>query len=468
MKKNLNNPKKKIHFEISERKLLLRIFDVAVVFVFLKALSYFIEFKYLDLDTVNLQWSLLLGFYILLFYTIFEMYDLQVAANTEATFKNGSIGALLVVVAFLFTPYISPVLPKRRIELLYFFGAVNLSLLGWRLFYIRFFASSRFHKHILVIGNEEEFEMIRSAIEKHNPDNVIMGFISTKKEGSPLVGTNITLVKPEDLENFVRENRVSEIVMAVNSPKFIIPEIYETLVVLLERGIIIREYTQVYEEITHRVPVQHVGKDFYKYFPFSRSNQNQLYLIFHTLLDWALSVLGLVVFLFLLPFIWAGNMLANRGKLFYRQQRVGKNGAVFEIIKLRTMVQNAEANGPVWAQQNDQRITRFGKFLRRSRIDELPQLINVMKGEMCFIGPRPERPEFIEQLSKKIPFYETRHVIKPGITGWAQVKSKYGANEDDMLEKLQYDLFYIKHRSLFLDLNILLKTLTTMIFFRGQ
>lgn len=468
MKKNLNNPKKKIHFEISERKLLLRIFDVAVVFVFLKSLSYFIEFKYLDLDTINLQWSFLLGFYILLFYTIFEMYDLQVAANTEATFKNGSIGALLVVVAFLFTPYISPVLPNRRIELLYFFGAVSFSLLGWRLFYIRFFASSRFHKHILVVGNEEEFEMIRSAIEKYNPDSIIKGFISTKKEGDPLIGTNITLVKPEELENFVRQNRVSEIVMAVNSPKYIIPEIYETLIVLLERGIIIREYTQVYEEITHRVPVQHVGKDFYKYFPFSRSNQNQLYLIFHTLLDWALSVLGLVVFLFLLPFIWTGNMVANRGKLFYRQQRVGKNGAVFEIIKLRTMVQNAEANGPVWAQQNDQRITRFGKFLRRSRIDELPQLINVMKGEMCFIGPRPERPEFIKQLSKKIPFYETRHVIKPGITGWAQVKSKYGANEDDMLEKLQYDLFYIKRRSLFLDLNILLKTLTTMIFFRGQ
>ncbi|MDZ4147353.1 MAG: sugar transferase [Flavobacteriaceae bacterium] len=468
MKKNLNTQKKKIHFEISERKLLLRIFDVVVVFAFLKILSYFIEFKYLDFDTFNLQWTLLLGFYILLFYTLFEMYDLQVASNTEATFKNGSIGALLVVIAFLFTPYISPILPKRRIELLYFIGAVYISLLAWRMFYIRFFASSRFHKHILVIGNEEEFEMIRSAIEKFNPNNVIMGFIGTKKAVSQYIDPKFTWVKAEELENFVQQNRVSEIIMAVNSSDFVNPEIYEKLIVLLESGIIIREYTQVYEEITHRVPVQHVGKDFYKYFPFSRSNQNQLYLIFHTLMDWVLSALGLLVFIILIPFVWIGNLFANRGKLFYHQQRVGKNGAVFEIIKLRTMIQDAEANGPVWAQQNDQRITRFGKFLRRSRIDELPQLINVMKGEMCFIGPRPERPEFIKQLSEKIPFYETRHVIKPGITGWAQVKSKYGANEEDMLEKLQYDLFYIKHRSLFLDLNILLKTLTTMIFFRGQ
>lgn len=469
MKKTLNNPKKKIHFEISERKLLLRIFDVVAVLAFLKILSFFIEFRYLDLDTVNWQWTLLLGFYILLFFTIFEMYDLKVAANTEATFKNGSIGALMIVAAFLFTPYISPVLPNRRIELLYFFSSVYISLLGWRLFYIRFFASSRFHKHILIIGNTEEFELIQSAIKKFNPDNVIKGFINTKGGKIPIINdTNTEIVESENLESFVNQHRISEIIIAVNSTKFINPEIYESMIALLERGIIIREYTQVYEEITHRVPVQHVGKDFYKYFPFSRSNQNQVYLIFQTLLDWTLAILGLVIFLFLLPFIWIGNMIANRGKLFYRQQRVGKNGTLFEIIKLRTMVQNAEENGPVWAQQNDNRVTRFGKFLRRSRIDELPQLINVMKGEMCFIGPRPERPEFIEQLSEKIPFYETRHVIKPGITGWAQVKSKYGANEEDMLEKLQYDLFYIKHRSLFLDLNILLKTLTTMIFFRGQ
>lgn len=468
MKKNLKKHKNKFHFEISERKLLLRIFDVVAVFVLLKLLSFFVEFKYLDLDTFNLQWSLLLGFYILLFYTVFEMYDLRVAANTEATFRNGSIGALAIVTTFLFTPYISPILPNRRIELLYFFSAVYLSLLGWRLFYIQFFASSRFNKHILVIGNAEEFELIQSAIKKFSPDNIIKGFINTKKEAAtPEMGT-IVLVKYEELENFVQLHRISEIIMAVNNPKFINTEIYDSLIVLLEQGIVIREYTQVYEEITHRVPVQHVGKDFYKYFPFSRSNQNQLYLLFHTLLDLILSILGLLALLVLLPFVWIGNLFANRGKLFYRQKRVGKNGELFEIVKLRTMIQNAEMDGPVWAQKNDQRVTPFGKFLRKSRIDELPQLINVMKGEMCFIGPRPERPEFIEQLSKTIPFYETRHVIKPGITGWAQVKSKYGANEDDMLEKLQYDLFYIKHHSLFLDLNILLKTLTTMIFFRGQ
>jgi len=132
------------------------------------------------------------------------------------------------------------------------------------------------------------------------------------------------------------------------------------------------------------------------------------------------------------------------------------------------MVRNAETGEAVWAQKNDSRITPFGKFLRLSRLDELPQVINIIKGDMSVIGPRPERPYFVKELSKVIPFYETRHVIKPGLTGWAQVNVRYGSSVEDSLLKLQYDLFYIKHRSFFLDVNIMVKTLSTMIFFRGQ
>lgn len=132
------------------------------------------------------------------------------------------------------------------------------------------------------------------------------------------------------------------------------------------------------------------------------------------------------------------------------------------------MVTDAEKNGAVWAQKNDIRVTRFGKFLRKSRLDEIPQFFNVLIGEMSLIGPRPERPVFVRELSEKIPFYETRHVVKPGLTGWAQVMGSYGSSEEHSLEKLQYDLYYIKHRSLFMDLSILLKTISTVIFYRGQ
>lgn len=132
------------------------------------------------------------------------------------------------------------------------------------------------------------------------------------------------------------------------------------------------------------------------------------------------------------------------------------------------MIKDAETSGAVWAAKNDSRITPFGKFLRNSRIDEFPQFLNILKGDMSLIGPRPERPHFVRQLSQLLPFYETRHIVKPGLTGWAQVKTRYGSSVDDSLLKLQYDLYYIKHRSFLLDVNIFIKTLSTIIFYRGQ
>jgi lipopolysaccharide/colanic/teichoic acid biosynthesis glycosyltransferase len=184
--------------------------------------------------------------------------------------------------------------------------------------------------------------------------------------------------------------------------------------------------------------------------------------------DIILAIIGLLIGIVLLPLILLGNLIANKGPLFYSQERIGLNSLPFRIIKLRTMIVNAEADGAKWAVKNDKRITTFGKFLRRTRLDEVPQFYNVLRGEMSIIGPRPERPFFVKELSQIIPFYETRHIIKPGLTGWAQVNTRYGASVDDSLTKLQYDLYYIKHRSIFLDLSIAIKTLSTILYYRGQ
>ncbi len=205
-----------------------------------------------------------------------------------------------------------------------------------------------------------------------------------------------------------------------------------------------------------------------RFFPFNRSNQNKLYLLIVKILEVLFSIAGLAIGLTLLPIILVGNLIGNRGQLFYLQTRVGKNGEPFQIYKFRTMVKNAETDGAVFATTNDVRITRFGKLLRKARIDEIPQFINILKGEMGFIGPRPERPVFVKELSALMPFYDTRHVIKPGLTGWAQVNYAYGETMEDSLIKLQYDLYYIKHRSVFLDLNIVIKTFSTVLFYRGQ
>lgn len=159
--------------------------------------------------------------------------------------------------------------------------------------------------------------------------------------------------------------------------------------------------------------------------------------------------------------------LESPGPIFYRQERVGERGKVFSIVKFRSMRQDAERDGAVWASQNDCRVTRIGKFIRKVRIDEIPQIWNVLRGQMSFVGPRPERPVFVEQLVQKLPYYSLRHSAKPGITGWAQICYPYGASEEDALRKLEYDLYYIKNQSIFMDLLIIFRTVKTVLFQKG-
>jgi lipopolysaccharide/colanic/teichoic acid biosynthesis glycosyltransferase len=267
---------------------------------------------------------------------------------------------------------------------------------------------------------------------------------------------------------FVKEHAVFEIIIASKNPEKISNLLSRILIRLLESGNTIREYAKVYEYKTQRIPVQFISKDFYRFFPFSRSNSNQLYLWGMSLFEKLISILGLVFCAALIPFILIGNGIGNRGKLFYTQERVGINGRLFQIYKFRTMVSNAESGKAVFSNTRDKRVTSFGKFLRKTRIDEFPQFLNILIGDMAVIGPRPERPFFVKEISTIMPFYEIRHIIKPGLSGWAQVNYSYGESIEDSIVKLQYDLYYIKHRSIFLDINIMIKTLSTVLFYRGQ
>ena len=170
-----------------------------------------------------------------------------------------------------------------------------------------------------------------------------------------------------------------------------------------------------------------------------------------------------------IPFIILAVKLSSRGPILFSQQRVGRYGKVFRLYKFRTMCADAERqSGAVWAQQNDPRITSVGKFLRKTRLDELPQLWNVLNGDMAFVGPRPERPEFVKWLSDSIPYYNLRHMVRPGLTGWAQVRYRYGASLEDTKQKLEYDLYYIKHISVLLDLLIIFETMKTVVLGRGH
>ncbi len=462
-------PRKKIHFEISERKVLLRTVDIAVVLFVLYIVGIIFNFDYFRINGQNWFWSIVLGIYLTIFANIFELYDLQKAGRLEVVIKNIILTSSLTVLFYLLTPFYTPTLPNNRLQIVYFFLAINVALIFWRYAYIVFLSSSRFYKRILLVAKAKDVENIISSIQRYDPYYMVVAVINTDLKPLPQEATNlISEIKITDAVLAVKELSISEVVVATPEGKGMTAELSNSLIKLLENGTPIREYTQVYEEITKRIPVQHVDRDFYKYFPFSRSNQNQLYLFIHRLTDLILSIIGIFAGIIITPFILVGNIVANRGPLFYSQERVGRNGVVFKIWKFRTMYINAEEKGAQYAEIKDSRITKFGRFLRKSRIDEIPQLYNVIKGDMSIIGPRPERPIFVEQLKEKIPFYEIRHLVKPGLTGWAQVNAKYGVTEEDTLEKLQFDLYYIKHRSHYLDISIIVKTLSTVIFYRGQ
>ena len=459
----------KMHFEISERKMILRLFDVLFVLTALYVTGNVFVFDYFSISATNYYWTIVLAFYINLFGTIFEMYNLQVASNQFQVVKSTLITVSTTVLVYLLTPFFSPQLPSNRLQILLFFMVIFLALFIWRMIYVAFLASNRFFQKAILICDQEQVQELILGLENIDPHYKIIGFVNTDATEEEIEEYHyVQHIKRDDLFSFVKENGISEIVIASQKTEGITTDLYQQLLHLLESGNIIREYTQVYESKTQRIPVQYMSRDFYRFFPFSRSNHNKLYLLTVRIFEVVVSVFGLVAGGFLFPLILVGNTLGNRGRLFYSQERVGKDGAVFKILKLRTMVKNAESDGAVFTATNDSRVTVFGKFLRKTRMDEFPQFINILKGDMAVIGPRPERPVFVKEIAEIMPFYETRHIIKPGLTGWAQVNYSYGETIDDSLIKLQYDLYYIKHRSIYLDLNIAFKTITTVLFYRGQ
>lgn len=462
--------KNKIHFEISERKAILHFFDTLFVTLALYCVGSFFDVIYLKELISSKSCLILFVVYLNVFGIVFEMYNLQVASDEIQILKSTLFCVSFTVLIYLLTPIFSPILPSNRLQILLFYSIIFVVLMSWRMFYLKYLASNRFSQNALLICSEGQVEGLIQGLENIDPHYKIVAYVSTNLDDTISDDSShyVECVAKNEVLDFIKKHAISEVVIASQIANGISPDLYHQLIKTLESGVIIREYTQVYESQTRRIPVHQMATDFYRFFPFSRSNHNKLYLLVVRIIELIISFLGLVFGLILLPFILIGNSIANRGKLFYSQERIGKDGHPFNILKLRTMIKNAETNGAVFAALNDHRITAFGKFLRKTRIDELPQFINVLKGEMGIIGPRPERSEFVEIIAKNMPFYETRHIIKPGLTGWAQVNYSYGENIDDSLIKLQYDLYYIKHRSFFLDLDITLKTITTVLFYRGQ
>ena len=310
--------KKGIHFEISERKVLLRIFDILAALLALELIGYYFQFDYFLVTKKQWLWSLVLGFYLTVFGTIFELYNLKQSSKLDTTFKNIVITVSVTVLFYLFTPIVTPVLPDHRIEIVYFYLAIIIVIFMWRYAYVTFIASPRFYKKVIVLGEVSNIENLVKAFSTSDPNYKIVGYINSNISSNENVKfKGLKEFSAGNLKKTIREEGISEIVIAINDSETITPYIYNELTHLLEKGFTIREYTQVFEEITKRIPVQFVGKDFYKYFPFSRSNQNKLYMLYHRLMDLICALLGIVIGIIFLPLVLLGNLIGNKGKLLY-------------------------------------------------------------------------------------------------------------------------------------------------------
>jgi len=396
--------------------------------------------------------TLLLSYY-------FDLYEPQrISGLWEIYFR---LLLLLSVLSFLLAAlvYFFPDLDIGPNVLVAGASILVIALVIWRWVYAWTINLSVFRERVYVLGGGER---ARKVVET----------LRTRRDaGMEVVTGNVEPATGGDLDHFAAELRsfckpkvqIERVIVAMEDRRKSMP--VRELLDLRLRGVVIEEAGAVMERLLGKLPLDGLNPSsliFTEGFNVKASQQ-----ILRRLVSITVSFIGLAICLPFIPFIILAVRLSSPGSIFFRQTRVGLRGRPFSVIKFRTMRQDAEAQGAVWASRNDPRVTPLGRFMRKTRIDEIPQLWNVLRGEMGFVGPRPERPEFVQWLSNEIPFYELRHMIRPGITGWAQVRYQYGASLEETKQKLEYDLYYIKHLSLGLDLLIMFETIKTIVLRRG-
>jgi sugar transferase (PEP-CTERM system associated) len=342
----------------------------------------------------------------------------------------------------------------------------TLGLMSWRAAVLGGWARLQMTVRVLVLGTGQVGRLIAQLEPTSARPFQIIGFLDDLPEAVDMVPTgHVLLGKIQDLDVLVEETRPDIVVIAQVDRRGCFPT--KALLQCRLRGIRVEDWPTFYEAATGKILVTAVRPSWLIFSDgFVKTPRTE---IMKRCFDLAVSLVGLLLCLPVMIVVAIAIRLEAPGPIFYRQPRLGQNGSVFILNKFRSMRQDAEKEtGPVWSAKHDPRITRVGSILRRTRLDELPQLFNVLVGHMSFIGPRPERPEFVATLQKGIPYYMERLAVKPGITGWAQVKYRYGSSVEDAVEKLQYDLYYIKNLSLFLDLLIVLNTVQVVLFARGR
>jgi len=385
--------------------------------------------------------------------------------------------AAYFVVFFFAAPF--NILPRG---IVLYQGIGSLIAIGlWRLLYALSAQRPGFGRRIIIVGAGWAGETIAEAINQFaRHEYRIVGFVDDNQD---LANSNVVIeIKVDkktstsvhipvlgttaDITSLIHEHQVPEVILAVT--QHISTTTFQALLDCKELGVKITLMPVLYEQLTGRVPIEHIGDNWNVALPLDSAEASGIYPVANRLFDIISSMIGLALLLPFFPFLAAALYLDSPGPIFYKQERVGKGGKPFYLYKLRTMIPDAEKSGAERAKAGDTRITRVGKYLRKMRLDEMPQLINILKGEMSAVGPRPERPEHLEELNELIPFHRLRNGVKPGMAGWAVVNYGYIESIDDAKIRLQYDLYYVKHQSLWLDIIILLQTMWQAVTLKGR
>jgi len=401
---------------------------------------------------------------------LFDLYDLAKIRSYRRVLLNLLLALPVASVSAFLVFYVAPSMQLGRgVFLLYILiAAAVLPVWRWFVGWSLGHPELGLRERVLILGSGSlAIEIARATLERKNAGFQVVGFVDNRPDlvGKSLINPTVLGITDE-IGAIVERHHVDRIVVAVEDRRGKFPT-DELLDLTLSGRVAVEECARYYERLTGKIASEMLRPS---WLIFSRgSRYSDILRHFRRVLNFGIASAGFVLSFPLMALTAIAVKLDSHGPIFYTQERVGKNGRRFKIIKFRSMTIDAEEkSGPVWAEENDPRMTRVGRIIRKSRLDELPQFWNVIRGDMNFVGPRPERPIFVESLSRQIPYYSQRHLVKPGVTGWAQIKYPYGASFEDAMEKLRYDLYYIKNQSLLLDAFIVFETLKIVLFGRGR
>ncbi|MBN1231486.1 MAG: sugar transferase [Anaerolineales bacterium] len=395
-------------------------------------------------------------------------YDTHRASNWEKTIKGVFTAAVMGIGIYLVVYFSSDSgsLPRRGVAS-FIFSSTILTLF-WRRFYINIFTDPQFMRRVLVVGAGITGNVLLEEISKlWPPPFFVVGMIDDAEQKINSAVSNYKILgTSKDLLQIIDEENVTDLVVAITGNMN--SRMFRTLLEAQEMGVEITRFPTAFEQLTGRVPVQYLEADWILRSFVDENTTNSFYELFKRSIDILGGSLGVLILLLIGPVIAIITLLDSGWPVVFRQTRIGKGGKPYTIIKFRTMIPRDESDNINLTQESDDRVTKFGKFLRISRLDEWPQFINVLRGDMSIVGPRPEQPKIMEHYQNNIPFYRARLLDKPGITGWAQINYHYAGTIEETVVKLEYDLYYIKHRSVMLDILIILRTASTVLGLKGR